>query len=102
MASDVLAILVRLCAVGTLGVVLVGALRAVTRRAVGSEAAYWLWLSVPAGLLAVLLPRPPDSLCRADTLLSPLIRAIVAPFELAPNSYVGNCAPAITLAWGIG
>src|SRR5882757_2563377 len=103
MASDVLAVLVRLCAVGTLGIVLVGALRAATRRAVGSEAAYWLWLSVPASLIAVLLPRPPACLCGPDALLSPLlIRGIVAPLDLAPSIHVKNCALTITLTWSIG
>ena len=103
MASDVLAVLVRLCAVGTLGIILVGALRAATRRAVGSEAAYWLWLSVPASLIAVLLPRPPACLCGPDALLSPLlIRGIVAPLDLAPSVHVKNCALTITLTWSIG
>lgn len=103
MASDVLAVLVRLCAVGTLGIILVSALRAATRRAVGSEAAYWLWLAVPGSLIAVLLPRPPACLCGPDALLSPLlIRGIVAPLGLAPNIHVNNCALTITLAWSIG
>jgi bla regulator protein BlaR1 len=103
MASDVLAVLVRLCAVGTLGIILVSALRAVTRRAVGSEAAYWLWLSVPASLIAVLLPRPPACLCGPDALLSPLlVRGIVAPLDLAQSMHVETCALPITLAWSIG
>ena len=103
MASDVLAVLVRLCAVGTLGIILVGALRAAARRAVGSEAAYWLWLSVPASLIAVLLPRPPACLCGPDALLGPvLIRGIGAPLDLAPSIHVQNCALTITLTWSIG
>jgi bla regulator protein blaR1 len=103
MASDLLGVLVRLCAVGTLGIILVGALRAVTRRAVGSEAAYWLWLFVPASLIAVLLPQPPACLCRPDTLLSPLLaRGLVAPFELASSIPVQSCALSITISWGIG
>ena len=103
MASDLVAVLVRLCAVGTLGIILVSALRAVTRRAVGSEAAYWLWLSVPASLIAVLLPRPPDCLCGPNALLSPrLIRGFVAPLDLAPSIHVETCALTITLAWSIG
>ena len=105
MASDVLAVLVRLSVVGTLGITLVGALRTVNRRAVGSEAAYWLWLSVPASLIAVLLPRPPDCLCGPNALLSPLlIRAIVVPLDLAPSIHVhvNDCALTITLTWSIG
>lgn len=103
MASDTLAVLVRLCAVGTLAIILVSALRAATRRAVGSEAAYWLWLSVPASLVAVLLPRPPACLCGPDALLSPfLIRGIAAPLDLAPSIHVKNCALTITLIWSVG
>jgi bla regulator protein blaR1 len=103
MAGDVLAVLVRLCVVGTLGIMLVGALRAATRRAVGSEAAYWLWLFVPASLIAVLLPRPPDCLCGPDALLSPLlIRGLVGPFDIAPYIDIESCALTITLTWSIG
>jgi bla regulator protein blaR1 len=86
-----------------LGIILVGAMRAPTRRAVGSEAAYWLWLFVPASLIAVLLPRPPDCLCGPNAILSPLlVRGIVAPLNLIPSIHAKGCALIITLAWGIG
>lgn len=70
MTSDVLAVVVRVSVIATFGVILVGALRAPARRAVGSEATYWLWLSVPACLIAILLPRPPACLCSQDAILS--------------------------------
>jgi len=81
---------------------IVGLLRAPGRRAVGSEAAYWLWLLVPASLIAVLLPRAPACLCAPDALVSPLlIRVIVAP-ELAPSITGSSCAPTVTCMWGLG
>jgi bla regulator protein BlaR1 len=85
MASDVLAVLVRLCIVGTLGILLVGPLRKAARRAVGTEAAYWLWLILPGSLLAVFLPRASVGVCGPDA------------FHL-----VGSCAFSVTLTWGIG
>ncbi len=103
MANDVLAVLVRLSVVGTLGILVVGPLRIPTRRAVGAEAAYWLWLLLPASLVAVLLPRAPSCLCGPETFVAPvLIRGISVPLEFAPNTAVNHFAPTGTLVWAIG
>ncbi len=103
MATDALAILVRLSVVELAGILLVTLLRAPVRRAAGAEAAYWLWLLVPASLVAVLLPRAPSCLCGPESLVSPLlVRGIGAPFDLGPHVEVSHRALALTLAWGVG
>jgi len=103
MANDVIAVLVRLTVVGTLGILLVVSLRALTRRAMGAEVAYWLWLLLPASLMAVLLPRAPTCLCGPETLVHPLlVRGIGAPLDFAPPAAVSNFAPIGTLVWAIG
>lgn len=103
MASDLIAILVRLSVVGCAAALLVGVLRSPTRRTVGAEAAYWLWLLVPASLIAVLLPRAPSCLCGPESLVSPLvIRSIGAPLEFAPQVEVSHYAWDLMLVWGFG
>ena len=103
MATDVLAVLVRLSIILSAGVVLVGPVRGLARRAVGVEAAYWLWLVVPGSLIAVFLPAGPAEVCRPDAFLSPLlIRGIGAPLGLAPSLAVDTCSPGLTWAWCTG
>lgn len=103
MPNEVLGILVRLSVVGSVGIVLVGVLRAPARRVVGIEAAYWLWLLVPASLIGVLLPRAPFCLCGPASLVSPLvIRGIGTPLELAPQVESSQYPLALTVAWGVG
>lgn len=103
MASDVLAVLVRLSVVGSVGILLVGLLRVPARRAVGTEATYWFWLPVPASLIAVLLPRAPSCLCGPESYVSPLvIRGIGAPLELTSQVEVSHYPLILTMAWGIG
>src|SRR5215475_8985953 len=87
MANEVLSALVRLSLVGTLGVLVMIMLREPVRRAVGTEAAYWLWLFLPASLLAVFLPRASAAVCGPDTLLSPALN---------------SCAMSVTLIWSVG
>ncbi len=103
MANDVLALLARIAVVGSIGIALVAALRVPARRALGAEAAYWLWLLVPASLVGVLLPRAPPCLCGPESLVSPLlVRGIAAPLDFAPTTAVSNSAPAIALLWTLG
>ena len=54
--------IVALTLAASVAVLLVGLLRIPLRRMVGAQAAYWLWLMVPASALAVLLPPPEHSL----------------------------------------
>ncbi len=103
MVNDVLAVLVRLSVVATLGILVVGPLRVLARRVAGAEAAYWLWLLLPASLIAVLLPRAPSCLCGPETRLAPLlIRRIAAPLAFSPSTVINNFTPTVTLLWAIG
>jgi beta-lactamase regulating signal transducer with metallopeptidase domain len=103
MVNDVLAVLVRLSVVGTLGILILGSLREPTRRAVGTEAAYWLWLLLPGSLIAVFLPRAPPGLCGPNAFLTPLlIRGLGAPLDLAPSFAVNSCALPVMLTWAVG
>jgi bla regulator protein blaR1 len=101
--NDVLALVLRLSVVGTLGIAVVGPLRVLARRTVGAEAAYWLWVLVPAILIAALLPRAPSCLCGPETFVAPLlIRGISRPLDFAPSTAVDRFALTATLVWAIG
>ncbi len=103
MGNELFATLIRLSVVGSVGILVVGMLRRPARRAVGAEAAYWLWLLVPGSLIAVLLPRAPSCLCGPESYLSPLvIRGIGAPLKLAPQVEVSNHPLSLTVLWVIG
>lgn len=103
MANDLFATLARLSVVGSAAILLVGVLRAPVRRAVGAEAAYWLWLLVPTSLFAVLLPRAPSCLCGPESYVSPLVvRGIGAPLEFAPQIEVSHDTLALTSIWMLG
>jgi len=62
MDADLLDVLTRATLASSVSVLLVGLLRKPFRAAVGARAAYWLWLLVPALMLAFLLPAPTQSL----------------------------------------
>jgi len=62
MSHSLLHAVVGATATSSLAILLVNALRIATRRMAGARAAYWLWLLVPASVLAVLLPAPSRSL----------------------------------------
>jgi beta-lactamase regulating signal transducer with metallopeptidase domain len=105
MANEVTALLVRLSIAATLAVLLVGLLRAPARRVVGSEAAFWLWLLVPAGVIGALLPRVTPSSAAADVLVRlPPIRMIEVPVHFTPTMAAANYVLFATLLWlaGIG
>jgi len=103
MANEALAFLARFSVIASLGILLVIPLRGLARRAVGTEAAYWLWLIVPGSLIAVFLPQAPVEVCRPDAFLSPLlIRGIGAPLNLAPSLAVNACSLTVTLTWCTG
>lgn len=67
MINNALQTLAFVTAVSSLAILLVGTLRGALRIAVGARATYWLWLLVPASILAVLLPGPTDSMLVAIT-----------------------------------
>jgi bla regulator protein blaR1 len=59
MASHPIFLLVAPVVASSVAVLLVGTLRVPLRSLLGAQAAYWLWLLIPASALAVLLPAPP-------------------------------------------
>jgi bla regulator protein BlaR1 len=84
MTANLLQVLVQLTIVSTATVLVVGALRKPLRRAAGARAAYWLWLTVPATSLAVLLPVPmPATQALAHSLLPALSRSVSGSLESA-------------------
>jgi len=58
MSASILQILLQLSLVSSAAVLVVAVLRKPLRYAAGTRAAYWLWILVPANVLAVLLPVP--------------------------------------------
>jgi len=103
MANDMLALLARLSIVITLSMLLICLVRAPARRALGPEPAYWLWLLVPASLIAALLPRLHAAAARSDAPLSlPLVPAIKVPVEFASSVASDNYASTLALLWVVG
>jgi beta-lactamase regulating signal transducer with metallopeptidase domain len=103
MASNVLVLLVRLSVAATLALLFISLLRAPARRLVGSEAAFWLWLLLPASLIAPLLPRLTASSVATNALVSlPPIRVIEVPAHIAPKIADSHYALLATLVWLAG
>ena len=103
MASEALALLLRLSLVASLGTLVVGVLRSAARRAFGPEPAYWLWLLVPASLAAALLPPLAHSSVAAPSLIRPaLARMIQAPAESTPSVAASAYSLGIVLVWSVG
>jgi bla regulator protein BlaR1 len=103
MSSSTVHLLVIATIASSLAVLLVAGLRKPLRYAVGARAAYWLWLIVPASVLAVLLPAPvyPDR-----ALNVPLPHSVGAAYAAAVvsvnSSAVSNHeVPAIAI-WSLG
>jgi beta-lactamase regulating signal transducer with metallopeptidase domain len=101
MANDVLAMLVRLSISTTLALLFISLLRAPARRLVGAEAAFWLWLLVPASLIGPLLPRFTPSPAAALIQL-PSIPVIEVPIHFAPTIAHSDYALIATLLWLVG
>jgi bla regulator protein BlaR1 len=58
MDASVARILIEATLASSIAVSIVGVLRKPLRRVVGAQSAYWLWLLVPATVLAIFLPAP--------------------------------------------
>ncbi|WP_337186621.1 TonB family protein [Phenylobacterium sp.] len=98
MSADALALLARVNIVGAVAVLLVLGLRAPVRRAFGSQAAYLLWVLVPAVALAALLPRP-----ESTTILDPVILAASdATSRAVPADARERAADLLFAAWLVG
>lgn len=94
MISRSMPALVAVTLAASAAVLFVAALRVPVRRAVGARAAYWLWLSVPASVLAVLLPAPLHAL--RIPAATPAIDMAIPAFEFEIPS-----APATPFAAGM-
>jgi bla regulator protein blaR1 len=90
MSSHAIFLLVAPTIASSAAIVLIGLLRMPLRNLFGAQAAYWVWLVVPAGVLAVLLPAPSHPLE-----FGTLTRATVAA---VPESGVAIAV----LIWAIG
>jgi beta-lactamase regulating signal transducer with metallopeptidase domain len=89
--------LATLTAAASVAVLLVAILRLPVRRLVGAQAAYWLWLMVPAGTLACMLPAPAQSLRLPEILVpTPIGHALAA----AIAAWSGLSAPMFFTNYG--
>ncbi len=103
MGAELFRLLTSTTVATSVALALVGLLRRPMQRAAGARVAYWLWLLVPAMLVAVLLPAPPALLLtRADVLpgqFNSAITAITAGPPASSRTLLTNLAVAI---WTIG
>jgi len=82
---------------------LIGLLRKPTRVAVGAEVAYWLWLLVPAMVVADLLPAPSVLLlARVSVLPVPVSSAFTAVTSGAPTSSRALLVNLALAIWSVG
>src|SRR5580692_60739 len=58
MGASLLHALIGATVASSMAILIVGVLRLPLRAVVGARAAYWLWLLIPAMVLATLLPAP--------------------------------------------
>ena len=103
METELLQALIRATLASSASVLLIGLLRKPLRAAVGARAAYWLWLLVPALVLAFVLPAPVQSLqMSADSLPGQVRSALstVAVRTTMPNGSVALIA-GLTV-WAVG
>ena len=75
MDADLLRALTNATIASSAAVLLVGVLRKPLRAAAGARAAYWLWLLVPAVVLASLLPAPSQILSASSFSLTGQVRS---------------------------
>ena len=94
MKTELLRVLLALTIASALSILVTLAIRRVVRLVFGAAAAYSTWLLVPASMLAVLLPNPPDAgsaigiFLRIDpvsALQSALGRSLGSSFHTAPS-----------------
>jgi beta-lactamase regulating signal transducer with metallopeptidase domain len=87
----------------SLAILFVGVLRKPFRYAVGARAAYWLWLLVPASVLAVLLPAPARSVrVLADSLPHSVSAAYSAVMVSVSAADASNHYVAVLAIWLLG
>jgi beta-lactamase regulating signal transducer with metallopeptidase domain len=87
----------------SLAIIVVGVLRKPLRCAVGTRAAYWLWLLVPASVLAVLLPAPVHSARALADSLPHSVSAAYAAVVVSVNAPVAsNLYVPVLAIWLLG
>jgi beta-lactamase regulating signal transducer with metallopeptidase domain len=102
MSGSSLLLLVQLTLASSAAVLLVGALRVPVRRVVGARAAYWLWIVVPACVLAVLLPAPPAPMLAKALLPSAADGFSDALVNIAATGTSSTYAEALLALWVAG
>lgn len=86
MSADLLHAWLNAMALTSLAVVAIGILRKPLRLAVGAQAAYWLWLFVPASLVAAFLPPPSRQLWVISGPLHEHVTTAVAGVSMAVSA----------------
>jgi bla regulator protein blaR1 len=79
MNSSPLHLLILVTIASSMAIVLLGVMRKPLRYAVGARVAYWLWLLVPASVLAALLPAPLQS-------VRPMTGSVAGPMDMVFSS----------------
>jgi beta-lactamase regulating signal transducer with metallopeptidase domain len=103
MDADWLEVLTRATLASSLAVLLVGLLRKPFRAVAGARAAYWLWLFVPALMLAFLLPAPTQSLQVSSVSLPGQVRSAISAVAVTTNIPGGSMAlVAVLCVWAAG
>jgi bla regulator protein BlaR1 len=103
MGAETFRVLAQATMVASLACALIGLLRKPLRVAVGARVAYWLWLIVPAMLVAVLLPAPSVLLlARVNVLPAPVSSAITAVTSGPPASSRAVLIDFALAIWSIG
>lgn len=104
MDAELLQVLTNAFIASSAAVLLIGLLRKPLRVAIGARATYWLWLLVPALVLAGLLPAPSQALQASSESLTGQIRtalsavAVTAAIPRGPATFAG----AVLTTWAIG
>src|SRR5688572_12014365 len=92
MEADLLQALTSATIGSSAAALLVGLLRKPLRVAVGARAAYWLWLLVPAVVVASLLPAPSQILYASSFALSSQVRSALSIIPVTSTMYQGSSA----------
>lgn len=100
MSDSAVLFFVQITLASSAAVLLVGALRKPLRHVVGARAAYWLWITIPAATLAVLLPAPSHM---ASSPMNTLLPALTRGFSdaLVVNNSIGSPGDYAGFAWVI-
>lgn len=103
-ADRILQALLAITAASSAAILVVGALRKPIRHAAGACVAYWLWLAVPASVLALWLPAPSHTVQAFIHSLPSSLIAVVHPALIANAAPGRPGAYALTalVVWGAG